>query len=129
VVRAPYGQAAHAPIDLVDIAAVAATTLLTDGHHGAKYVLTGPESLTRFELVQIIGETIGRDIRFEEQTHEEARQSMINQGWGQVADWLLDGYAQAVEHPQRALPTVAEVTGRPARTFAQWVADNAGKFR
>jgi uncharacterized protein YbjT (DUF2867 family) len=129
VVRAAYGKAAFASIDLVDIAAVAAVTLLGDGHHGAKYELTGPESLSKIEKVRIIGEAIGRDIRFEEMTHEEAHAEMVEQGFGFVADWLLDGDAHAVEHPQPVLPTVAALTGRPARTLTQWAADNADKFR
>jgi hypothetical protein len=37
--------------------------------------------------------------------------------------------AATVEHPQRALPTVAELTGRPATTFARWVRDNLESFR
>jgi uncharacterized protein YbjT (DUF2867 family) len=129
VVRAAYGRAAYAPIDLVDIAAVAAAVLLGDGHHGKKYELTGPESLSKIELVRIIGEVIGREIRFEELTREEAREEFTRRGFGFVADWLLDGDARAVDHPQPPLPTVAELTGRPARTFAQWVADNAAAFR
>jgi hypothetical protein len=54
---------------------------------------------------------------------------MIGRGFGDAADWLLDGDAQVIEHRQLALPTVAEVIGRPARTFAQWANDNAAKFR
>jgi hypothetical protein len=27
------------------------------------------------------------------------------------------------------MPTVEEVTGRPARTYAQWARDNVEKFR
>ncbi len=54
---------------------------------------------------------------------------MIAGGYGDAADWLLEGDAYAVEHPQIPLPTVAQITGRPARTFAGWPADNAAKFR
>lgn len=129
VVRAAYGEVAYAPIDLVDIAAVAAIALVEDGHDRKKYELTGPESLSKIERARIIGEAIGRAIRFEELTHAEARAEMIRQGYGEAADWLLDGDAQSVGHPQRPLPTVAEITGRPAGAFAQWAADNAAAFR
>ncbi|MGH2617653.1 MAG: hydroxylase, partial [Thermomicrobiales bacterium] len=124
VVRGAYGAPAFAPIDLIDIAAVAAKTLLTHGHYGAKYVLTGPESLSKIDRVRIIGEAIGRDIRFVELTHDEARAEMITRGYGDAADWLLDGDALAIEHPQLPDPTVARLLGRPARTFAQWAAAN-----
>ncbi len=129
VVRAAYGEVAYAPIDLGDIAAVAVKTLLTDGHHGARCVLTGPESLSKIDRARIIGEAIGRDIRFEELTHEQARAEMICRGYGDAADWLLDGDAQSVGHPQIPSPTVAALLDRPARTFAQWAADNADAFR
>src|SRR5688572_7987830 len=54
VVRAAYGEASYAPLDLEDIAAVAAKALLEDGHHGQKYAMTGPESLSKVEKVRII---------------------------------------------------------------------------
>jgi uncharacterized protein YbjT (DUF2867 family) len=129
VVRAAYGQAAYAPIDLDDIAAVAAVTLLAGGHHGKKYELTGPESLSKVERVRIIGQVIGREIRFEELTHAVAREEMLRQGYGEAADWLLDGDAQAIDRPQVPVSTVTELTGRPATTFAQWVARHAAEFR
>jgi hypothetical protein len=39
------------------------------------------------------------------------------------------GIAQLVTYPQRAVPTVAELTGRPGTTFASWAVRNAGLFR
>ncbi len=129
VVRAAYGRAAYAPIDLDDIAAVAAKAILDDGHAGAKYVLTGPESLSKLDRVRIFSDVLGRSIRFEELSHGAAREQLLARGYGDATDWLLDGDALAVDHPQAALPTVAEITGRPARTFAEWVATNAAAFR
>lgn len=130
VVRAAYGNAAYAPIDLEDIAAVATRALLEDGHTGKKYTLTGPETLSKIDRVRIIGEVLGREMRFEELTHEAARAMMIERGWSeQVADWLLDGDKLAVEHPQAPVQTVEAITGRPATRFAQWVARHAGEFR
>ena len=47
VVRWPYLAAPTAPIDERDIAAVAVRALSEDGHAGAEYVLTGPQSLSQ----------------------------------------------------------------------------------
>ncbi len=44
VVRDTCGDAANAPIDIADIAAVAARILVDGGHVGRSYELTGPES-------------------------------------------------------------------------------------
>lgn len=62
-----------APIDERDVAAVAARSLHEDGHTGADYVLTGPGSLSQAEQVSIIGEGIGRRIRFQELSPDDFR--------------------------------------------------------
>ena len=56
VVRWPYAAAPTAPIHERDIAAVAVRALCEDGHAGAEYVLTGPQSLSQSEQVSTIGE-------------------------------------------------------------------------
>lgn len=72
---------------------------------------------------------IGREIRFEAVTAEEERAELAGFMPGEVVDMLLGYWAEAVDHPDPVLPTVEEVTGRPARSFAQWVADHAADFR
>ena len=125
VVRAAYGAASYAPLDLDDIAAVAAKVLLEDGHHGKKYAMTGPQALSKVEKVRIIGEVLGREIRFEEISRDEARTQMLVLGYGEAADWLLDGDAQMIGHPQPVLSTVPDLLGRPSTTFAEWVQAHA----
>jgi uncharacterized protein YbjT (DUF2867 family) len=49
-----------------DIAAVAVSALCDEGHDGREYLLTGPASLTQREQVQVIGDAVGRSLRFEE---------------------------------------------------------------
>lgn len=129
IVRAAYGEASYAPLDLEDIAAVAAKVLLEDGHHGQKYAMTGPESLSKVEKVRIIGEVLGHEIRFVEISHAEARDEMLALGYGEAADWLLDGDAQMIGRPQPVLPTVPDLLSRPARTFAEWVRGHLDAFR
>jgi uncharacterized protein YbjT (DUF2867 family) len=65
VVRWPCAEAPTAPIHERDIAAVAARILGEEGHVGKDYVLTGPQSLSQFEQVGVIGEVIGRSLRVE----------------------------------------------------------------
>ncbi|WP_158880426.1 NAD(P)H-binding protein [Amycolatopsis anabasis] len=130
VVRAPYPHAAQTPIDLGDIAAVAAVALLDDKHTGEKYPMSGPEAISQLEQVRAIGRAIGRDIRFEELTREQ-----FHEAWGangvpaDVIEWLLDGWAQATEHPQEVEDTVERLTGRAALPYAQWAERNADRFR
>ncbi|MFI6596496.1 NAD(P)H-binding protein [Nonomuraea sp. NPDC050536] len=128
VVRGVHGNAALAPVDPRDIAAVAARALL-DRRVGEAYVLTGPESLTQIDRVRIIAETIGRPLRFEEQPRDQFRQQMLHHGMPAPAiDELIEGLAARDGKPEQPVPTVQEVTGRPAFTYAQWVAQRAADF-
>ncbi|SDH70695.1 SDR family oxidoreductase [Nonomuraea jiangxiensis] len=129
VVRAPYAGAARSLIHEADIAAVAALALTEEGHAGKRYVLTGPEVLTQAEQVRVIGETIGRGLRFDEQSREEARAEMVA-AWGEPAfvDSSLDYWAHLVDEPESVSPAVRELTGRPARTFREWAEDHAPDF-
>jgi uncharacterized protein YbjT (DUF2867 family) len=127
-VRDGYPDAANAPIDLGDIAAVAATALLSDGHVGKEYLLTGPETLTRAEMVRQIGAALGREIPYIELDHDEAV-AALEPAMGEFARWYVDGMRDLAEHPQQANRNVEEITGRPATTFAQWAAKKVGEFR
>ncbi|NUO34399.1 MAG: NAD(P)H-binding protein, partial [Dermatophilaceae bacterium] len=89
VVRAPFADSATAPIDEYDIAAVAARALLDDGHEGQAYALTGPDSLTTADRVRILGEVLGRDLRLEELSPEQAREQMLAQTPAPVVDSVL----------------------------------------
>ena len=129
VVRWPYLSTPTAPIDERDIAAVAVRTLCEDGHDGAEYVLTGPESLSQFEQVSTIGRAIGRSLRVEEMSPDEARRELVTWMPPPVVNMLLNAWAAAVGQPAFITSTVADITGAPARTFAAWAADNADKFR
>ena len=118
-----------APIDERDIAAVAARSLSDDAHSGGDYVLTGPESLSQADQVRIIGEVIGRQIRFEELSPEEFRRETAASWPAPIVDMLLDAWGATIGHPAFVTSTVADVTGLPARTFRQWVVDHAEAFR
>jgi uncharacterized protein YbjT (DUF2867 family) len=127
VVRWPYAAAPTAPIHERDIAAVAVRVLLEDGHEGAEYVLTGPQSLSQREQVATIGDVIGRPLRLEEISPDEARRELSFPA--PALSMLLNAWAAAVGVPALVTSTVAEITGRPARTFRDWATDHAEAFR
>jgi uncharacterized protein YbjT (DUF2867 family) len=128
VVRWPYLNAPTAPIDERDIAAVGVRTLTQNGHGGMEYVLTGPQSLTQYEQIATIGQVIGRTLTIEEISREEARQSWSAVMPAAVADMLMDAWSAALGQPAYVTSTVQEITGTPARMFADWTKDNASAF-
>jgi len=127
VVRWPYGTAPTAPIHERDIAAVAVRALLDSGHDGAEFVLTGPESLTQIEQVTRIGHVIGRSLHYEQLSPEAARREIPFPP--AAMNMLLNAWAAALGQPALVTNTVAEILGRPALTFQEWVMDHVGAFR
>ncbi|MES4901053.1 MULTISPECIES: NAD(P)H-binding protein [unclassified Streptomyces] len=129
VVHGPYAQAHTAPIHEDDIAAVAARALLSEDYAGQAPVLSGPGSLTFAEQVAIIGEALGRPLRYEEIPPEAAREAMTGGGVpADIADSLLRMFAESVGRPAEISPETERITGRPGRTFAQWASDRAAAF-
>jgi uncharacterized protein YbjT (DUF2867 family) len=129
IVRAPYLDAATAPIDERDIAAAAVRVLLGDGHAGARYVLTGGQSLTQAEQAQAIGTAIGRQLRLEELPAEVFRQVATAYMPAPAVDDLLRYLAYYVGRTAEMAPDLSALTGRPATTFADWAAGHRASFR
>ncbi|WP_262700436.1 MULTISPECIES: NAD(P)H-binding protein [Streptomyces] len=130
VVYGPYAGAQMALIHEADMGEVCARALLADDLVGKAPELTGPESLSFADQVRVIGEAIGRPLRYEEIPHEAARERMSG-GFvtPEMADSLLRVFAELVDRPQEISPEVERITGRPGRTFAQWVEDHVADFR
>jgi len=129
VVRWPYLSVPTSPIDERDIAAVAVRALCDEGHVGAEYVLTGPESLSQLEQIDIIGRVLGRVLRIEEMSPDEARCELLPIMDLRVVNMLLDAWAAGAGLPALVTSTVGDLTERPARTFREWANDHASEFR
>ncbi|MEU0202156.1 MULTISPECIES: NAD(P)H-binding protein [unclassified Streptomyces] len=129
-VREPFVDRLSAMVHEADIGAVAAVALTEEGHGGQEYVITGPEVLTVGDKVKTIAAAAGREITLVELTEEEAvaqwRASYLPED---VIGFLLEVYGNTPETGRTVAGTVEKVTGRPARTFAQWAAEHADAFR
>ena len=90
--------------------------LTGDRHGAAKYLLTGPQSLSQVERVSTIGKVIGRPLRYDEISPEAARQQLLTRFPPPVVDGVLNVWAKFMTEPEPVLPTVEEVAGAPART-------------
>jgi uncharacterized protein YbjT (DUF2867 family) len=126
------GPGRYAPIDPGDIAAVAALALIGDGHQGRDYTLTGDQSLTIAEQVAILSAATGLDIGAREPaTLDEAVRARFPGGAPRaLADAIIDGFAlMRADTTGFRTDTVQRLLGRKPRTFADWCARNAGRFR
>jgi uncharacterized protein YbjT (DUF2867 family) len=125
----PYPLASRSLIHERDIAEVAVRALTDADHAGRTYVLTGPSALTMAEQVTIIGDAVGRRPYAVEQPVDEYREAMAAVTGDAFAAGALRYWAGLVDEPEPVTDTVAEVLGRPARTFARWAEDHADDFR
>lgn len=129
VVSGPYPTASTAVIAESDIAAVAAHALLTDDLGGQRVPLTGPQALTNTELVETIGATLGRRLRYQEVEPELVRERFAGTGFpAGFADAYLAFLSATVDHPAAVTRDVETILGRPPKSFAHWVAGHRELF-
>jgi uncharacterized protein YbjT (DUF2867 family) len=128
LVRAPFAGVSVAVIDPADIAAVAAAALTSPAHEGRVYTVSGPESLRPADRVRILGQVLGRDLRFEGQPDDEARAEMSASMPAAYVDAFFDFYVTGTLDESRPQPDVRDVTGRDPRTFRQWAEAHAAAF-
>lgn len=128
VVYAPFPDVATPMIDPYDIAAVAREVLLDpDGRHaGATYALTGPELITARQRVATLARVLGRNLELVEIDRATARAQMGLPD--PVADAALDLTGNPNAQETEVLPTVEQLLGRPARSFADWAERNKAAF-
>ena len=119
-------------VDARDIAAVAVVTLIRPEHSGKTYVVTGSEALSYRRATEIISKTIGKQLRFIDETQEMAKARREREGYPPV---IIEGilaigaYQRAGGKTVTITNVIPDLTGRPARTFPQFVNDYAAVFR
>ncbi|MET9318281.1 NAD(P)H-binding protein [Kribbella sp. NPDC003505] len=129
VVRGPYGNFAESLLHEADLAAVIARGLLDDDLDGRKVQATGPQSLTHEQMVAVIAEVTGRQLRFEEVRPQVAAQGLIAHGLPEpFVIALMERYERGVGRPADVTDEVAQILGRRSLTFADWVVDHADAF-
>jgi uncharacterized protein YbjT (DUF2867 family) len=132
LVYGPFAAFTESPIHEQDLAEVAARALGGDepvARRGRRLELTGPQSLTHQQMVAIIGEAIGRPLRYQEIPPEAAKHGMVQQGIPEpFVDALIARYTRELGYAAPVTGQVERVLGRPTRTYAQWAADHAAAF-
>jgi uncharacterized protein YbjT (DUF2867 family) len=128
IVRAPWPDVAVAAIDPADIAAVAAAVLTEPGHEGAVHSLSGPQPLTPGDQIDTLAEVLARPLRYEPLSDEEGRAAMAADTPAPYIDAFFRFYSEGEFDDAPVVPTVQQITGRPARTFEQWARAHAVAF-
>ncbi|HEY1177355.1 MAG TPA: NmrA family NAD(P)-binding protein [Phytomonospora sp.] len=129
VVRAPFPDVLSAVAHEGDIGEIAAVALTEDGHDGLVHAVNGPEPLTAPQRVAILSAALGRELRYVETSRQDALDKLLAQGVSQAdADYVVGWHEAPPERAYTPNDTIATVLGRAPRTFAEWAAENAGRF-
>ncbi|WP_111767085.1 SDR family oxidoreductase [Nakamurella deserti] len=125
VIRGPGGSGAVSAVARDDVAEVAAVVLQHPADHaGRTYDLTGPEELTLAGIADKLTALTGRDVRYEEETLDEAFASRASYG---APDWLVDAWvstytAIAAGEMAGVSDAVPTLIGHPATSLADLIA-------
>lgn len=129
VVGGPYAAASTAPIVDADISAVAAHALLGDDLLGRRVPLTGPQALTNTELVDVIGDVLGRPLRYHEIPPDLVRQRFIGLGFStEFADAYMGLLEATVSKPALVTDEVETILGRSPQTFGDAISSHCHLF-
>src|SRR6516225_7536987 len=132
VVYSASGDGKIPYVDGRDVAAVAFATLTQPGHHGKKYVITGSEAISYRQAAEIIGRTMGKQLRFVDETPEQSRVRRQREGYPPKiieSALAISAYQRAGGKTETITSVVADLTGRPPRTFAEFARDHAAAFQ
>jgi NAD(P)H dehydrogenase (quinone) len=119
-----YGKSRFNYIDARDIGDVAAALLTAPVGESRDYILTGSQSSTHDEIAAAMTAVLGREIRYVDLPVAEMAARLAEEG-------IPEPYATDLPTMQATVgvswaeiyPTVQEVTGRPPRTLARFLAD------
>ncbi|WP_410590893.1 NAD(P)H-binding protein [Amycolatopsis sp. lyj-23] len=129
VVRTPFPDSRIGAIHERDIGDVAAKILADGSHVGAALQLSGPEPISFREQAAVLAEVLGRPLRVEELTPEQAAARMTALGWPpEVPPEVLRAMERTTREPSVVTDVVREVTGHAPRTFRRWAEDHRADF-
>ncbi|MFE3189565.1 SDR family NAD(P)-dependent oxidoreductase [Nocardia sp. NPDC059240] len=117
-------------VDPRDIAAVAVAVLLSDEHAGRIYTLTGPQPVSVPDQAEILGAALGRRLEVADIPLDQVSAALIAAGRTEkFAERATAGNAFVRRGGNSTVTRdIEQVTGRAARTYADWVRDHVDAF-
>src|SRR5882672_11243131 len=76
----PLEDIEMSPVDLQDIAKIAAALLIRGGHQSKRLRITGPQALSMEAIASIIARTTGKAVQYVKITVKERSQALLSAG-------------------------------------------------
>jgi len=127
----PGGRGKVPVVDPQDIAAVACSVLTGTNHEGRIYNVTGPNALSIAEMVEILGEALGKPLRYVNVPAFAAGLWMRRFGLSRELVSALLETLRALRRNEYSYVTdvVARIGGITPRSFDDWCRENAAAFQ
>jgi len=129
--RLPAEDISLAPIDIADIAKIAAAVMQAPRQEGKIHRMTGPEVLTMFQIAELMSAVVGRKVNYVPISPEQRRKDLLASG---ASPYFSDAlYEQAMERLQNPhavvhLESHREFSIEPT-SFSNFLRRNSSFFR
>lgn len=131
LIAGPFRSTPWSWVDARDIAAVAVAALKDPSHAGRIYTVTGPEALSFPQIADRLSHILGKPVRYNDITSNEARGWLQGKGLSPVMiEAKLELWDACASNMLNVAPNsvVQDVTGRPPRSLEEFVQDYKSRF-
>lgn len=126
----PFSEGQLPMLDIRDVGEVTAKLLMSAGHDGKTYTLTGPASISLNDVASVLSSTLGKNVAYVNVPFEASKQAMMGMG---MPDWMADMYNELFKNfgsngANFVTDDVETIKGSPAIPYSQFVQDFATAF-
>jgi len=131
IIAVPVGHAKTSFIDVRDIGAVGAKTLVDPSHRNQAYTLTGSEALTYFQVAEILSDVLGYTIEYTNPNPISFFIRMLRKGYSISNALVVTALYSATRagNAKEVTSDVADILGREPITFRQFAEDHQDCWR
>lgn len=117
-------------IDIRDVASCAAGALNGKAQEGKEYILTGPASVSMYDVAASFSRVLSKEITYVAVPHEASKDAMLGMGF---PEFIVDGYVElSAGFSQNIANTTTEnvraLTGNAPKSIDDFVTDFKGYF-
>lgn len=128
--RLPLAQIEMSPVDLRDVARIAAALMITGGQEDKALRITGPEALSMAAIAAYIGTVIDQPVAYVPISWPERAKSLAALGLpAYFIDALADQAAERCRHPEAIVDSSThQLFGIIPTTFSRFASEHAAEF-
>ena len=124
------GDGLLVPVSRQDCAAAAAAVLLSEGHAGMTYDITGPEALSQAQLAEVLAEVSGRRVQVVPVSDRKLTWGLARYGAPKPVARAIVAFGKAVREGYYGIvdPAASQLIGRAPRTLRDVLIANRGEL-